>query len=192
MTNLLPAGPSKSLILAAFDWHPRCRVLAPITSLAPTTLNQKEEGMASNGFTNGIAALDFALLNNRLSTLFADGGHETHAGGWAPAVNLQETAEGLIMTVEVPGMSREEIEVQMENEILIVCGDKRETASEEGRYHLRERAFGAFRRGFRMPRWVEGDRISAELANGVLTIRLPKAPTAQPRRVEIGAEQRIA
>jgi HSP20 family protein len=147
--------------------------------------------MAAKDFTNGIAALDFALLNNRLSTLFAENGQDPE-GAWALAVSLQETAEGLILTVEVPGAAREDIEVQMENGTLAVQVQKRETGAEDGRYHLRERAYGAFRRSFQMPRWVESDRVSAELENGVLTIRLPKAPAAQPRRIEIGGDQRIA
>jgi HSP20 family protein len=144
--------------------------------------------MASNGFTNGSAALDFQLLNNRLSTLFPGNGQGVPAS-WAPAVSLAETPEGLLLTVELPGMSASEVHIEIENQTLVVHGEKREAATESGRYHLRERDYGPFRRVFRLPRWVEGDRISAHLENGVLSLRLPKAPSATPRRIEIGGRE---
>src|SRR5688500_15599454 len=141
--------------------------------------------MASNGFTNGSAALDFQLLNNRLSTLFADNGHGV-AAQWVPAVSLRETPEGLVLTVELAGMSADDVHIEIENHTLVVRGEKREASTEDGRYHVRERDYGPFRRVFRLPRWVEGDRISAHLENGVLSLRLPKAPSAAPRRIQIG------
>jgi HSP20 family protein len=145
--------------------------------------------MASNDFTHGSAALDFQLLNNRLSTLYAENGHGLPAS-WAPAVSLEETPEGLILTVELPGMSGDEVHIEIENQTLVVRGEKREASTENGRFHVRERDYGPFRRVFRIPRWVEGDRISAHLENGVLSLRLPKAPNAHPRRIEIGGDQK--
>jgi HSP20 family protein len=148
--------------------------------------------MASNGYTNGNPALDFQLLNNRLPSLFTGEGHATRTGDWAPPVNVLETAEGLIVTAEVPGMSREEIEIELENGLLVVRGSRPETVGEEGRYRVRERTCGAFQRAFRMPHWVESDRISAHLERGVLSITLPKAAAAQPRRIEISTDEQSA
>jgi HSP20 family protein len=193
MANRLPRSAENPSILADLAWHRRCNAPRPIRGLGPDeNSNRKEEGMASNGDTNGSPMLDFELLNNRLSTLFAGGAHPASAGEWAPAASVQETTDGLLVTVELPGTSREDIDIEMENGTLVVKGSKREGTSEVGRYHLRERAHGAFRRAFRLPSWVENDRISARLENGVLSIRLPKAAAAQPRRIEIGRDPQAA
>jgi HSP20 family protein len=146
--------------------------------------------MTGNGRARGATALDLELLNNRLSTLFVGNGHGAGAAGWTPAVTLQESDAGMVLTVELPGMTEEEIDVQIEGQTLIVQGQKCEPEGEAGRYHLRERAFGSFQRAFRLPGYVEADRISAQLANGVLSLTLPKAETAKPRRIGIGSARR--
>ena len=148
--------------------------------------------MASNGYANGSAAHDFELLQNRLSTLFAANGQAAAvAGGWAPAVSLQETPAGLTLTVELPGLTRDQVAIEIENDTLTIRGEKPDTPN-EGRYHVRERAHGPFQRVFRVPRWVESDGISADMEHGVLEIRLPKARAAQPKRIEIGGDRKSA
>ena len=139
-----------------------------------------------------MASNDFDLLDNRLSTLLATNGHGARFGTWEPAVSLQETPDGFTLTVEVPGMTRDEIAIEMENGTLTVRGTKRDAEGEDGRWHVRERAYGPFRRVFRLPRWVEADAVSADLENGVLSIRLPKAVAAQARRIQIGGQDKIA
>ena len=138
---------------------------------------------------------DLELLGNRLSTLFATNGHTARAGAWEPAVSLEETPDAMVLTVELPGLSADEIDIEIESQLLVVRGEKHETAAHEGgRYHLRERSYGPFQRAFRLPRSVQGDGISAHYENGVLSIRMPKAPEAKSRRIEIGGTepQRIA
>lgn len=132
-------------------------------------------------------AREFELLSDRVSTLFAANGHGSHSARWEPVVTLEETPDGLILTVELPGVSSDEIDVRIENHTLTVQGDKKETRAHEsaGHYHLRERSYGSFRRVFRLPRTVQADRITAHFENGVLSLRMPKSPEALSRKIEI-------
>jgi HSP20 family protein len=105
-------------------------------------------------------------------------------------VNVEEAADELLLTAELPGMLYEDISLDIENNILTIRGEKRETRDEadEGRkYHVSERTYGSFHRSFTLPRTVEADSIEARFDNGVLTVRLPKAPEAKSRSIEIAA-----
>lgn len=106
---------------------------------------------------------------------------------WFPAASVQEFDNEFVLAVELPGVGEESIEIAVENNVLAVSGEKRaeHEAESEGKHHLQERAFGAFRRTFRMPGTVRADAISAELENGILTLRLPKAEEARARKIEV-------
>ena len=133
-------------------------------------------------------------LTNRLASAFDWSNGEgfptpSNTGTWAPAVSVEETQNELILTAELPGMRPEDVELQVENNILTLRGEKRETRDErdEGRrFHLWERSYGAFQRSFTLPRTVNGDEIRAEFDNGLLRVRMPKAPEARSRKIEIG------
>jgi HSP20 family protein len=109
-------------------------------------------------------------------------------GGWAPVVDVNESASDVGITVELPGIDPSAVEITYENDVLTVRGEKKSTRKEgdtETRYHLVERTFGAFTRSFRMPKGLDESKIDAQYANGVLTIRIPKAAVAAPRKIEI-------
>jgi HSP20 family protein len=109
-------------------------------------------------------------------------------GGWAPVVDVNESARDVGITVELPGIDPSAVEITYENDVLTVRGEKKSTRKEgdtETRYHIVERAFGAFTRSFRMPKGLDESKIDAQYANGVLTIRVPKAAVAAPRKIEI-------
>ena len=111
------------------------------------------------------------------------------AGTWLPAVDIEESGDELCLTAEVPGMTADDIDIELENNILTIRGEKTEerTEGEEGkRYHVWERRHGSFRRSFTLPRTVRSEDIRADYENGILTIRLPKAPEAKSRRIQIG------
>lgn len=94
---------------------------------------------------------------------------------FVPSVNILEGCEDIALTVEVPGISREEISISVEGDILTVSGSRnlvKENPEEE--YIRLERKFGVFRRTFKIPKDVDTDSIKAVLENGVLTIRIPK------------------
>lgn len=125
-------------------------------------------------------------LSNRLGWFFGEGPGET---AWVPAVNVEEGADDLLFRVEVPGVSRDAITVEVKDGLLTVRGEKteeREEGSEERRYHVWERRFGSFQRTFRLPRTVNAENVEADYRDGVLSIRVPKLPEAKARQIEIG------
>ena len=111
------------------------------------------------------------------------------AGAWNPPVNVEETEEEMVLSAELPGMGIEDIEIEVENKLLTLRGEKKEIKEEgdERRYHVWERTYGSFQRRFTLPRTVKTEGISAEFENGILSIRMPKAPEAKSRKIEIKA-----
>ncbi|MGE0159933.1 MAG: Hsp20/alpha crystallin family protein [Gemmatimonadales bacterium] len=131
---------------------------------------------------------DLDEVTNRLARIFDDTGVRGQNGTlWAPQVNVAETADELVFTAELPGLSREQVTIELEQNVLTISGEKMEerTEGEEQKYHLWERAYGSFRRSFTLPRPVNADDAEARFENGVLEIRLPKAPEAKGRKIEI-------
>jgi HSP20 family protein len=128
-------------------------------------------------------------VTNRLARMFDDTGVRRYNGTlWAPQVNVAETADELVFTAELPGMSRDEVNIELEQNVLTISGEKTEERTEgdeERKYHLWERTYGSFHRSFTLPRPVNGDQATARFENGVLEIRLPKAPEAKGRKIEI-------
>lgn len=107
---------------------------------------------------------------------------------WAPVVDIRETADDIQVMAELPGITPEDVSLAVENGVLTISGEKKQEiqeGKEEGNYHLFERRYGRFERSFTLPRTVTHDQIRARFHNGVLTITLPKAQEARPRRVQI-------
>ncbi|MDT8369385.1 MAG: Hsp20/alpha crystallin family protein [Longimicrobiales bacterium] len=127
-------------------------------------------------------------LSNRLQAAFDSTLPDSANGGtWNPSVNIEETPEALYLTAELPGVREEDVELEVENNILTLRGEKAETRNEKvDRFHLYERRSGSFHRSFTLPRTVVADEIQAEYADGVLHVTLPKAPEAKSRKIEIG------
>ena len=107
----------------------------------------------------------------------------------APETDVVETEREIRVQVEMPGLRRENIEVDVENNVLTIRGEKREerTEGQEGRYHLAERRWGTFARSFVLPRDVDADNIQASFEDGVLTGRIPKREKARRRKIDVGA-----
>jgi HSP20 family protein len=107
---------------------------------------------------------------------------------WAPPVDVRETKDDIRVQVELPGLDPENVDVQLENGVLRISGDKKqslEEGAEEGGYHLIERRYGRFERSFQVPASVDASKVTAKFEHGVLTIHLPKVETAKPRRVAV-------
>ena len=105
---------------------------------------------------------------------------------WVPAVDIFERDADLVIRAEVSGIDRDAIEVKVEENTLILSGErKRDDVSENGQAYRRERVFGRFERSFRLPKTVDPSAIAATYRNGVLEVLLPKAETAKPRTIEI-------
>jgi HSP20 family protein len=108
--------------------------------------------------------------------------------GWMPIVDVAETPEELVLTAELPGLMAKDVNVRVENGVLTLYGEKKETkeeADEKRRYHLFERFYGEFRRTFTLPRAVNAEKVTAAFENGVLTIRMPKTPEAKGHAIPI-------
>ena len=113
---------------------------------------------------------------------------ESAYGAWAPAVDIFERGDDLVIRTEIPGVHKNDIEVDVENNTLTIRGErKRETEIDEKNAYRLERVYGNFARSFSLPRTVDSSRISANYKNGVLELTLPKAEEAKPKRIEVKA-----
>lgn len=102
------------------------------------------------------------------------------------AGEVVETEREIVVRLEVPGMEKADCEVTIEGNMLYVSGEKRlERESDEGRYHVMERAYGSFQRAVPLPDNVDGDRAEASYQNGVLTVRLPKTGGGLSKRIVV-------
>ena len=105
---------------------------------------------------------------------------------WFPVTDVSETPEHLILRLEVPGLSRDQITISVENNVLTVRGEKQEeTKRENENFYRTERSYGTFERSFSLPPHVDTDNVQATMESGVLTIKLPRREEARPRQIEI-------
>ena len=109
--------------------------------------------------------------------------------GAYPPVNLVKTAEGFVLTAELPGVASEDIDISIEGATVTLAGHRKiEYVTGEGTaIHRRERQSGNFRRAFELPVEIDLDSAKARYKDGVLTLRLPKSPALQPRQIKIEA-----
>ena len=107
---------------------------------------------------------------------------------WSPPVDVEETGDELVLTAELPGMKHEDIDIELEDGVLTIQGEKKEEQKDEGTQGLLyERRWGSFTRKFTLPRAVDANNIRANYENGILTIHVPKAEEAKGRKIEISA-----
>lgn len=105
--------------------------------------------------------------------------------GWTPPVDLHESADEYVLAAEVPGLAREDIQIHVRERHLTIAGARHARPAGCERYHRVERGHGTFSRTFQLPHPIDADRITAELHDGVLTVRCPKAADAAPRRIDV-------
>ncbi|HPF40250.1 MAG TPA: Hsp20/alpha crystallin family protein [Phycisphaerae bacterium] len=106
-----------------------------------------------------------------------------------PALNVWEDGDAFVVEAEVPGLTLEQLSVDVLGAELTIAGERRSAATEITTIHRRERGAGAFQRTLTLPTEINAEAVSADLKNGVLTIRLPKAETAKVRRIEVRAHE---
>ena len=130
-------------------------------------------------------------LWRQIDRLFEDSVGRGQAGRneWAPAVDIHETEQELTFAVELPGIKPEDVEVTAVDGILTIHGERNEELrdGEEGRYHLIERHYGSFMRRFQLPQGVDDDKIEADVAQGMLQVRIPKTALPQPKKIQVKA-----
>ena len=118
---------------------------------------------------------------------FRDFGFTAPNNTWMPPVDIFQSDEHeLVLKAELPDMSREDIDINIENFVLTIKGEKKVSNDvKDEQYHHVERRYGAFSRSFSLPQTVDSNRVSAEYKNGVLTVRLPLRGEAKPRSIKV-------
>ena len=111
----------------------------------------------------------------------------TTQGTWAPPVDIYETeAKDLVIKAELPDMTREDIEVTVEHDVLTLRGTKKLPADvKEEQFRRVERSYGTFNRSFTLPKTVDASKVTADYKNGVLTVKLPFREEARPRTINV-------
>lgn len=122
---------------------------------------------------------DLLAIQQRLDR-FAPG-----PAGWKPAVDLHETPDSYVITAEVPGMNRQDLEIHADEGRVTLAGVRRERAARCEQYHRVERGHGAFSRTFQLPVSIDPERIRADLRDGVLTVTCPKTHEGGARRIQV-------
>ena len=136
---------------------------------------------------------------NRLFNTFFDtptttgGGNGGAVRRWIPSMDLVETEEHFVLRADLPGLSEEDVSIELEDNVLTVSGERRAEHEEkkEGFYRV-ERSFGQFRRSLTLPEGVDADKIAATFDKGVLEVRIPKPEERKPRKVAIQVGDRTA
>jgi HSP20 family protein len=134
---------------------------------------------------------ELATMQDRMARLFGDvylRDEDTgFRGNWTPAVDIFETENhDLVIKAEVPGMTREDIEVTVENSTLVIKGQKKFDAEvKEESYRRIERSYGQFHRSFTLPNTVDAAKVTADYKNGILTVKLPFREEAKPRTINV-------
>jgi len=141
---------------------------------------------------------DISTLQGRLNRLFdetfrgwPDGGRDQGSlvGEWVPPVDVVEDKDAVRIMAELPGVKPEDVRISLENNILTLRGEKRESHEEKAEVHRYERYYGVFERSFTVPSTVDAEHIQATYDVGVLTVRLPKVERAKPREIRVSVER---
>ena len=134
---------------------------------------------------------ELAAMQDRMARLFGDvylRDEDTgFRGNWTPVVDIFETeSHDLVLKAELPGMTREDVEVSVENGTLVLKGQKKfDEAVKEEHYRRIERSYGQFFRSFTLPNTVDTSRVAADYKNGILTVKLPFREEAKPRTINV-------
>lgn len=124
------------------------------------------------------------MFNSLFSDRMPDWSQET--GTWAPEVDVEETKDAIVLRADLPGMSKKNMHIAVEDGRLTISGERQNEQSEKGRsFHRIERTYGSFCRTFTLPATVLGDKVEATYKDGVLEVTVPKAEEVKPREIEI-------
>jgi len=132
----------------------------------------------------------FATLQDQVNRLFNESfrthGEESALTTWAPAVDIYETTNELVVKADLPDVNEKDIDIRVENNLLTIRGERKVEKSVSEENFLRvERTYGSFSRSFSLPNTVNAEAIGADYKNGVLTVTLPKREESKPRQVKV-------
>jgi HSP20 family protein len=137
-----------------------------------------------------MAITSYRPTNDPFASLLADlvGPSDRMGSLMRASADVMEKEDEIRVLMEMPGMKAENVEIELENNVLTISGEKKEERTEgdeQERYHLSERRYGHVSRSFVLPREVEQEQIQAHFEDGVLTVRIPKSEKARRRRIEV-------
>ena len=142
--------------------------------------------MQTVAFTRWDPLRDLLALHEQIGQLVG-----TDAPGWTPPVDLYETASEFVLSAELPGLRRDEIEIHAEDTRIVIRGERTAAPGASGhdipceQFHRIERGHGRFSRAFALPEAVDVDAVTADLKDGILTVTIPKAAGRGTRRVDV-------
>ena len=146
----------------------------------------------NNNISRWNSGRSFNSLQEQVNRLFEDTFSGTQSGHsdlatWAPAVDIFETENELVVKADLPDVQEKDIDVRIENNTLTIRGERKfEQQVNEDKYLRIERAYGTFTRSFSLPNTVNAETIRADYRNGVLTVRMPKREESKPKQIKIG------
>src|SRR3954452_22647827 len=128
-------------------------------------------------------------FNRLFDSFLGNGGRaDVRARRWVPAMDLVETDDHLVLRADLPGLSRDDVNIEVKDSVLTVSGERKAEQEERADGYFRvERAFGSFSRSLSLPHGVDSSSIDANFTDGVLEVRVPKPEERKPHRVEVGA-----
>ena len=127
----------------------------------------------------------FAVLERRIQRLFTEP-FAAEEVSWSPSVEITETDDSIEVSAELPGMSKDDIHVDLEQNVLTISGEKKQEREEkEKERYLFERFYGSFSRSFTLPAPVDEGKVKDEYRDGVLKIHLPKSTQSNGRKIKI-------
>lgn len=132
---------------------------------------------------NSFSTLD-RMFDDVMGSAF---GTATNPRTFSPAIDVRTTDNDVVFHCDVPGVKQEDLEITLENHVLTIAGTRR-YAGDQNEQVMLGRAYGSFTRSFTLPDTLDEERLSADLSDGVLTIRIAKQPKAQPKKIPIGTE----
>jgi len=119
------------------------------------------------------------------------GKEQLAAGTFVPPVDVYEDEQNLILKLEVPGVNEEDLNVSLENDTLLIQGERKfEKEEKEENFHRIERRYGAFTRTFKLPNTLDSEKVEANYEKGILKIMIGKKAEAKPKQIKVGAGER--
>ena len=132
---------------------------------------------------------DLLAIQDEMNQVFGRARHGQGGGRvWAPALDISERKDAYVVTVEVPGVNPDDLDITLEDGLLTIQGERQFTQeSTEQQFHRVVRRYGSFRRSITLPSQVKADAIEASFENGVLEVVVPKAEEAKPKKISVKA-----
>ena len=126
------------------------------------------------------------LFNTAFESPSGTGGNGGTLRRWMPAMDLLESGDHFVLRADLPGMSEEDVKIELEDSTLTISGERKvEHETEQEGYYRVERASGSFSRSLTLPKGVDPETVTARFDRGVLEVRIPKPEARKPRRIEI-------